>query len=1116
MQRVLFFAVVIVVLPARANAAEVDFVRDVRPIFQKHCYSCHGPKKQKSGLRLDVKSAAFKGGDGYGPSLVAGSANESPLIELVTSDDEYSRMPPEGDPLSAAEIRTLTKWIDAGADWPDGVDLVKLEDRLDHWSFKPPQLPDVPTTGNREWARNAVDDFILARLERQGLTPAPRADAVTWLRRVTLDLTGLPPTPREVTAFLQEAEKGDAAFAAVVDRLLKSPRYGERWAQHWLDVVRYADTHGFEVNTERPHAWPYRDYVIAALNNDTPYDRFIKEQIVGDAMGADAATGFLITASVLLPGQIGKDAPSMRLARQDSLDEIVNNIGQTFLGLSIGCARCHDHKFDPISAKDYYSMQAFVAGVEYADREIHSSESEKLRKEIEPLRRRVTQIEQRLAEYVPLADPSGNRKPEARITNAKENTETFTPLEAKFVRFTIHDSNLHPSLGLIEPCLDEFEILTDEAEPRNIALASFGTKATASGSRTSASHKLQHINDGQYGNARSWMSDTNGRGWVMFELPSVRRIAKVVWSRDRNGQYTDRLATAYTLEAGRSADMLTTLVHVPPQRAPVRPSVNTDRFTPVRATRLRFTVLATNRLEPCIDELEVFNASGQNIALASLGTTVTTSGDNIVAGRHEPRFINDGEYGNSRSWMSSASGKGWVELKFAAEHKIGRVVWGRDRQGKFKDRLATEYRIEVATEDGWKLVADSTDRRPQTAAARRSASFTTSGLTTQEAREADSLLEEKQALEKKIKAAQAGQKAFAGTFRNPDEIHLLRRGDPEQPAEPVTPAVPSAIGELALPVEAAEQNRRAALADWIASPKNPLTARVMVNRIWQWHFGMGLVETANDFGRNGAKPSHPELLDWLAQEFVRSDWSIKHMHRLIVLSSTYRQSTNHLPENRRGLAHFAESSEQNVPVPLSSEGFRIGSKHNAKAKLVDADVRLLWRYPSRRLEAEAIRDSMLAVSGRLNLKMGGRGFDLFNKRGGLTGFTPVESFTGEGLRRMIYAHKVRRERDAVFGAFDCPDAGQSTARRTESTTPIQALNLFNSRITIEQAEAFATRVQKEVGDDVKAQIRRVYEIALSRPPTAEETADVEPIVRTHGLETLCRVVLNSNEFLFLP
>lgn len=1082
MMRSALLATAIVVLHYQAQAAEVDFVQDVRPIFQKHCFSCHGETKQKSGLRLDVKSAALKGGDGYGPSLIAGKANESPLIELVRSDDEYSRMPPEGEPLSAAEIRTLTRWVDAGADWPDGVDLVQLEDRLDHWSFKPAQLPDVPAMEDSEWSRNAIDRFILSRLKQEGLAPAPPADEVTWLRRVTLDLTGLPPTPQEVTAFLEAVEKGEATYVAVVDRLLKSPRYGERWAQHWLDVVRYADTHGFEVNTERPNAWPYRDYVIEAFNNDTPYDLFIQQQIAGDAMDADVATGFLVTASVLLPGQIGKDAPSIRLARQDSLDEIVNNIGQTFLGLSVGCARCHDHKFDPISAKDYYSMQAFVAGVEYADREIDSDESEALKKEAEKLRQRVTHIDQQLSGFAPLAHPLENRNVDDEVTNAKQNTHSFSPLKAKFVRLTIHHCNLHPSLGLIEPCVDEFEIFTDESDPRNIALASAGTKVTASGSRSSASHKLEHINDGRYGNSRSWMSDTHGRGWVMFELGEATSIARIIWGRDRLGKFTDRLATAFTLQAGVTADNLKTLAYVPPQRPLVRPTLNTDRFMPLRTTQIRFTVQATNNLEPCIDELEVYNTSGKNIALASQGAVVTTSGDTIVADRHEPRFIHDGEYGNSRSWMSNAVGKGWVELKFATEQEIDRVVWGRDREDKFQDRLPTQYRIEGLVGDQWKLLADSTDRIPWADAAQPSSSFSIAGLTPDEANEANRLLEEKRQLKLKIKAAQGGQKAFAGTFRKPDDIHLLRRGDPEQPAESVTPAVLRAIGELSLPNTTAEQERREALADWIANAENPLTARVMANRIWQWHFGVGLVETANDFGRNGAKPSHPELLDWLAKELIRSGWSIKHMHRQIVLSATYRQST----------------------------------RHNAEAVVVDADARLLWRYPSRRLEGEAIRDGMLAASGRLNRKMGGRGFDLFNKRGGLSGFTPVESFTDEGLRRMIYAHKVRRERDAVFGAFDCPDAGQSTPRRIESTTPIQALNLLNSRFTIEQAEAFAARAIMEVGDDASAQIQRVYELALNRRAADDELADAEPVVREHGLQTLCRVLFNSNEFLFLP
>ncbi|PAY15880.1 hypothetical protein CKO51_29735 [Rhodopirellula sp. SM50] len=1075
--------IALILLPSvQTLASEVDFVRDVQPIFQKHCVSCHGAENQKSGLRLDIKSEAFKGGDGWGPSLIAGQADESPVIELVSSEDEDSRMPPEGEPLSETEIRTLTRWVDAGALWPDGVDLAELEDRLDHWSFHPMTSPPIPDVQHVRWPRGAIDRFVLARLEQQGLTPAAEADSVKWLRRVTFDLTGLPPTQQEVDEFLEQVLHGDAAYTAVVDRLLKSPRYGERWAQHWLDVVRYADTHGFEVNTERPHAWPYRDYVIAAMNADTPYDRFIKEQIVGDALGADAATGFLITASVLLPGQIGKDAPSIRLARQDSLDEIVNNVSQTFLGLSVGCARCHDHKFDPISAKDYYSMQAFVAGVEYADREMRSPESGALKQQAKGFRQRVSQIDEQLLRFVPQAHPRVDRDLEAYSTNAAENTESFEPLTAKYVRFTIHDANLHPSLGLIEPCVDEFQIFTAGAEPQNIALASQGTKVTASGSRTSANHQLEHVNDGQFGNARSWMSDQKGRGWLMFELPKAMPIDKIVWSRDRKRQYTDRLATAYTLEAGPSIEAMTTLKHVPPQRPAVSPSMNVDRFSPVRAKRLRFTVLATNNLEPCIDELEVFNGAGENIALATAGTKLSTSGDTLVADRHEPAFINDGRYGNSRSWMSAQTGAGWVELEFAEAQEIVRVAWSRDRLGEFQDRLATEYRIETSVDDDWQLVADSSDRRAPDADTPHDRQVSTVGLNAEDAQQATRLIKEKQTLEAKIKTAERGKLVFAGKFRKPDAIHRLNRGDPEQPREPVVPAVLAALGELTLPAETAEQERRRALADWIASPENRLTARVMVNRIWQWHFGTGLVDTPNDFGRNGAEPSHPQLLDWLAQEFIRSGWSIKHMHRLITLSATYRQS----------------------------------NQYDAAAAAKDADARLLWRYPLRRLEAEAIRDSMLAASGQLNLTMGGRGFNLFNKRGGLSGFTPVESFTGDGLRRMIYAHKVRRERDAIFGAFDCPDAGQSTARRIESTTPVQALNLLNSRFTIEQAAAFADRLQTEAGEDLRQQIQLAYQIGFNREPNPDELADALPVVRKYGLQTLCRAMFNSNEFLFFP
>ena len=605
---------------------------------------------------------------------------------------------------------------------------------------------------------------------------------------------------------------------------------------------------------------------------------------------------------------------------------MVVNIGQTFLGLSIGCARCHDHKFDPISAKDYYAMQAFVAGVEYGDRELKTPEALVKKKEAAEAHERDVKIVERLTQLSPVATP--DRK------------------------------------------------------------------------------------DGV-------------------------------------------------------------------QRPTVRATTNIDRITPVRTKRVRFTIRETNSLEPCIDELEVFNSAGVNVALKA---NLKTSGDKISRNRHEPQFIHDGRYGNERSWMSSERGKGWVELEFAHEEEITRVVWSRDRLGKLVDRVPLDYSIEVAHADKWQVVADASDRASHLVGLGAGPEFIFKGLPEDQAKEVRSLLNERGALATKIKAGEQGQLAFAGTFREPDMIHLLNRGDPEQPKEPVTPAVLSALGDLKMTNKTPEQQRRMALAEWIFRPQNPLTARVMVNRIWQGHFGTGLVQTPSDFGNNGTKPTHPELLDWLAGEFIRSGWSVKHMHRLIVLSEAYKQS----------------------------------SAANSRAAESDADARFLWRFPSRRLEAEAVRDSMLAVSGQLNLTMYGRGFDLFDKRGGLSGFNPIEKFTPENQRRMIYAHKVRREPEAVFGAFDCPDAGQSTATRRTSTTPIQALNLFNSHFTLAQSEAFAARVKKEAGDDAANQTRRAYLLALNREPTADELGDTLPFIQQHGLAVLCRALFNSNEFLFQP
>lgn len=953
----------------------------------------------------------------------------------------------------------------------------------EHWAFQPLRPVPVPRPPSEAEVRTPIDAFILDALARKGLRQNSRAAARDLIRRASYDLTGLPPTPEQIQNFAHDTRSD--AWERLVDDLLRSPRYGERWAQFWLDVVRYADTHGFEVNTERPNAWPYRDYVIAAFNADLPYDRFIREQLVGDKYQADAATGFLVTPAVLLPGQIGADDVSKRLARQDELSEMISGTGQALLGLSLGCARCHDHKFDPIPQADYYSLQAFFSGVQFGDRPIRTPESEARQREASDLKRQVGELEKALARFEPLAQLTP-APPRERI-NSRSNEVRFAATEARFVRFTIHGANLHPTLGLIEPCLDEFEVFTEGAEARNVALAASGAKITASGSRVSENHRLEFINDGRYGNSRSWMSDEMGRGWILLELPQPTRISRIVWGRDREGKLSDRTPTAFTLEVGASLDGMTTLSSVAPLRVPVNPRQTTDRFAPLTTQKLRFTITDTTSLEPCLDELEVFSVdpSPRNVALASAGSTLRASGSLPNAAIHQLEHLNDGRYGNSFSWISHEVGRGWVEVQFARPETIDRVIWGRDREGKFADRLATNYLIEVELPSGtWRPVAGSMDRRAYSPDDKSQPSFTVAGLPANDAREAGKLLAAKRALDAKIKELLAVPMVYAGTFTTPEPTRVLYRGDPEQPRAPTVPAIPAALGSVKLPADTSEQERRSALAAWIASPANPLTARVMVNRVWQGHFGLGLVETANDFGHNGTRPSHPELLDWLAGEFIRSGWSVKHLHRLILNSATYRQS----------------------------------SRINAANQAADADNRLLWRFPARRLEAECIRDSMLAVSGRLDLKMGGPGFNLFRSRGGLDGFPPIESFSGEGLRRMIYSHKVRMEREGVFGAFDCPDAGQSMPRRRQSTTPIQALNLFNSRFTIEEAEAFANRIKRTIPETSASAelIRCAYELALGRPPLAEELAETEPLVREHGLPLLCRVLYNSSEFLFIP
>jgi len=835
-----------------------------------------------------------------------------------------------------------------------------------HWAFQPVVRPVVPNVGH---TTHPVDRFIYARLAAQKLAPAPAADRRTLIRRLAFDLTGLPPSPEETAAFEQDTRAD--AYELLVERLLNSPRFGERWARHWLDVVRYAETHGFEMNNPRPNAWPYRDYVIRAFNVDKPYDQFVREQLAGDALGVDEATGFLVAGAwdqVKSPDEV-----LTRNQRADELHDLVSVTGSAFLGLTVGCARCHDHKFDPVPARDYYALKAVFAGVQHGER---------------PRR----------------AQDEAARQGELSERRAQ--------------------------LALIEAALMQFEPL------------------------------------------------------AQAELVDPNRL-----------------------------------------RAPVHPRLNVERFAPTPAKRLRFTILATSGGEPCLDELEVFTAgpSPANVALASFGTRATASGTYPNSEIHRLEHVNDGRHGNGRSWISSEPGKGWVELEFPETVAIQRIVWARDREEKFGDRLATEYRIEVAEQgDAWRTVASSVDRRPYQPGQPWQPDYSTNQLSPARLAELERQLSVRREHEVRIGELSRRPMVYAGEFKAPEPTPRLHRGDPMLPREEIEPGTltkitlgrrrreeadssgPSTV-RLVAPAVTEEQRRRLALADWITDPANPLTARVIVNRLWQHHFGEGLVSTPSDFGVNGARPTHPELLDWLAAELVAHGWSLKPIHRLIVTSATYRQAA----EMRNAECGVRNETADGSGEPVPASDFRLPTS-------VDASNRLLWRFPSRRLEAEAIRDAMLAVAGRLDLRMGGPGWSPFvPNENYVRVYTPKETFEPGDFRRMIYATVVRQRPDGVFGAFDCPDGGQVAPRRTRSTTPLQALNLLNSGFVMQVAGMFAERLEREAGGDPEALVRRAFGLAFQRAPAREELEAAAAFVKEQGLAAFCRVLLNANEFVFV-
>jgi len=907
-------------------SGSAKFESQILPILETKCFKCHGQDKQKSDLRLDSVTGINKGGNSGEPLFVRGNSSKSLIAHLINSDDLEERMPPEGETELTIEERALiSEWIDAGAQMPLPEKVIELS--TDHWSFQPVQRPKIPELKGG-WANNEIDSFILEKMLSKDLSPSTISEPRKLIRRIYQVMHGLPPSDDMIRRHLKKIANDD--WSEVVNEVLASPHYGERFARHWLDIVRFAETNGFETNRERLTAYYFRDYVIRSFNEDQPYDRFIIEQLAGDESGVDVGTGFLVAG----PHDIVK-SPDINLTlmqRNDEMADMINTTGTAFLGLTIGCARCHNHKFDPILQKDYYSMQAVFSGVRYGERMMPKKNNEAAKKALVELEEKVHFMSQEL---------------------------------------------------------DSLKLLS--------------SKVKAEG--------------------------------------TVNAIKK---------------------EA-------------------VNALGNTEIFDEIQTKHVRFTVLRANSGQPCIDELRVFNDEGQNVALAKNGARPESSGNLKGYESHKLEHINDGKDGNPRSWISDTVGTGWVKIDFAKASKINRIEWARDREGNFSDRLAIDYIIEHSLDgQSWHKITSSEDREPYGGAVAAKDAFL-AFLSDKDAGRGRKLILNLQRTRNEISSYRNGSKAWVAKFEKPGKTHRLYRGDPMAKREVVAPDTLKILGSLKMSEDEDEQQRRLKLAQSIASKKNPLTARVMVNRLWQFVFGVGIVDTPSDLGTNGTGPTHPQLLDWLASEFMRNDWSIKHILSLILCSDTFRQS----------------------------------SRPRDEALKIDAGSRYLWRFPPRRLEAEAIRDSILAVAGTLDLNMGGPGFYLLDvDRENVVHYHPKEKTGPEEWRRMIYMFKIRQEQDLIFGAFDCPDGNQVIPERSRSTTPIQALNLFNSHFMIQQSGKMADKLLQEAGDSVEEQVRTAYQLYYGRPALVEEINDATAFVRDHSLADFCRAMFNSNEFLF--
>lgn len=1056
--------------PAETPTSSTErLARAAQSLLIARCAGCHG-ERRVSGLDVRTRDALLRGG-AHGAALTPQKPEESRLVQLLTGTG--GRQMPPGKALTAAEQSLLRDWVAAGAPWPSAT--VSATSDV-WWSFRELRPPTPPTVRMKSWVRNPIDAFVLHDLEEKGLKPAPTADPRTLIRRLYFDLTGLPPTPEEVDTFVRECaaeqsiNRRDAeaqrrgkekqvgsriaakaapplapgsrpltparsAYDRLVDRLLASPRYGERWGRHWLDVARFAESQGFERDKIRDHAWRYRDWVIQSLNADKPYNRFVQEQLAGDVL-PDVTRDSIIATGFLVAGpwdEVGNTQPSAVMkarVREDELEDMVSAVSQTFLGLTVNCARCHDHKYDPIPQKDYYRLQAALAGVRHGDRIVLTP----------------AEVAARDAEIKQLEGQSTELASELRALDGQGRNAVLAARK--------QGGSVAPALAVTPVLRWDFE-----ADGRD---AVKGTTLSLAGGASISGGRLRL--NGKDGKALS--------GALPFTLTTKTLEA---WVCLPVLSQTGGSALTVELENGSAFDAI-----VFGERQPKKWIAGSSSFHRTRDLTGPEESAAPSELT----HLAITYAADGRISVFRNGVPYGES------------YVPEGNEGASlRTFPAEQS-----RVLFGLRHTgAGGTAWlnGEIEEARVYDRALTAAEVKASFTAGPESV------RPEDLLA----------ALTPEARTRHSAIEAQlKSLREKLTQLRDQPLVYAANPKGAPEVHLLQRGDVLKKADVVTPGGLSCVsglsGDLELPATAPDADRRRKLAAWITDPRNPLPARVMVNRIWQGHFGRGLVGTPSDFGVNGELPSHPELLDWLASAFSSVPSS------KFRVPGTPSAKTNAEPEMRNPELNGSLKALHRLIV--TSNAYKQSSRFDPTAAKVDADNRLLWRFSPRRLDAEELRDTLLFASGQLNLQEGGPGFRTFNVEMSNTHFYTYEDKLGtEYNRRSIYRTVVNSAGVPLLEAFDCPDPSVKTPRRSSTTTPLQALVLLNNSFLLRQARELSKKVEQDAGPAVERQVELAYRRCFGRAPTAVERSRSAAFVKEHGLFALCRVLFNTSEFVYV-